>query len=103
VSAAIDAQLLTVQQFNLKCVQCRLDATVPLQRQTMTYTRAELDKHLISNYHSRRAQIKRLFRRDKNDVGSLKCPCCSVDHPRWWREEECLAHMESEHEAEMKF
>jgi hypothetical protein len=91
-----------MQQSNLKCVQCRLDATVPLRQQAKTYTRSKLDEHLRSNFHDRREQVKRLFRLDKNDVGTFKCPCCSANHPKWWREEECLAHMESEHEVEMK-
>jgi len=102
VSAAIDAKLLVVQQSNLKCIQCRLDASVPLQQQTKVYTRSKLDKHLKYKFHDRREQIKRLFCLDKNDVGTFKCPCCSADHPRWWREEECLAHMESGHAEAMK-
>lgn len=102
VSATIDAKLLVVQQFNLKCLHCRLDASVPPQQRAKVYTRSKLDKHLRSHFHDRREQIKRLFRLDKNDVGTFKCPCCSADHPKYWREEECLAHMEAEHKVAME-
>jgi len=99
VSARFDATLLTT----LRCIKCHLDATVPLEQQTMGYTRSELDKHLEPDFHNRREQIKRLFcGLQKDDLGRFKCPCCSVHHPQKYRDdEEVLAHMESEHEEAM--
>ena len=56
----------------------------------------------IERKRLRQVEIERLFRLDKNDVGTSKCPCCSADHPKYWREEECLAHMEAEHKVAME-
>ncbi|KAM0697071.1 hypothetical protein Q7P36_003142 [Cladosporium allicinum] len=100
--AAMKVALATEPALQAKCLHCRLDASVPPQQQTKVYTRPKLDKHLRSHFHDRREQIKRLFRLDKNDVGTFKCPCCSADHPKYWREEECLAHMEAEHKVAME-
>jgi hypothetical protein len=87
---------------NLRCVRCRLDATVPLQQQVVGYTRHALDRHLETDFHSRREQIKRLLCLDKNDVSRFKCPFCSADNPATYREAEGLAHMDSVHEEEMR-
>lgn len=88
---------------DLTCIQCRLDGTVPFQKQNSVYTHSQLNKHLKSNYHSRREQVRRAFIIDKDDKNQCKCPCCPDDDEKTYRQRAFLAHMESDHEATMNF
>jgi hypothetical protein len=95
--------MLAMQRTDLTCIQCRLDGTVPFQVKDSVYTHSQLNRHLKSNYHSRRMQVTRAFRIDKNDKGECKCPCCPEDDERIYLQNAFLAHMDSEHAALMNF
>ena len=71
-----------------------------LDKQRSVYTRAKLNKHKDSEFHTRREQVKRAFDIDKED-GQCKCPCCPVDDKTMYLQEALLVHMESEHEKAM--
>jgi hypothetical protein len=71
---------------------------VSLDEQRSLYTRAKLNKHSESNFHTRREQVKRAFDIDKDD-GQCKCPCCPADDKKLYLQDAFLTHMESEHEV----
>jgi len=92
-----------MQQNDLTCIQCRLDGTVPFGKKDSSYTRSLLNKHLKSNYHTRREQVRRAFNIDKDDKSQCKCPCCPADDEKIYLQTAFLAHVESEHETTMSF
>ena len=100
----IEAEALAMQQTSLTCIQCRLDGTVPFKTQNLVYTHSQLNKHLKSNFHARREQVRRAFNIDKNYKGQCECPCCPAgDGRKMYLQKAFLAHMESEHGASMDF
>lgn len=102
--------LMDSQNSELYCIQCKLDGTVPSAKKENTYSYSQLNKHLKSDFHSRRQQITRAFNIDKDEKGRCPCPCCP-DNDDDDEEEEAqtyniksfFAHMQSDHGDMMDF
>jgi hypothetical protein len=85
-----------------QCTLSKLDRSVSYQKKDTTYTHAELNKHLKSDFHSRREQALRLFNIDKNDEGKCRCPCCGDDATEY-DGKAFISHMEEYHKQVMEF
>ena len=72
-----------------------------LDKQRSLYTRAKLNKHSESNYHTRVEQVKRAFDIDKDEDGQCSCPCCPADDKNTYLLDAFFVHVESEHETAM--
>lgn len=93
----------STQKSDLQCIQCKLDPSVSYQKKDTAYTHSELNKHLKSNFHTRREQVLRCFNIDKDENGQCRYPCCGDDSTVLYKEKAFISHMESDHRTVMEF